>query len=646
LSPTPIWTPSTDAIERSALTTFTRHLEKVAGRAFPTYAALHQFSIHENRTFWRAFLGWSEVTFEGDVEPVREGDDCETATFFPGLRLNYAENLLKTTSHLRDDAPALLAINESGERTRLTRGELRAQVLGVAQSLRRLGVGPGDRVAALARNQPNAVVAALATASLGATWSSVSPDMGADLVLTRFGQLEPRVLLFHGEFAFQGVRRSTKERNTEVAQSLPTSRTVMFFEELEPDSSPLSAFPRFSFSHPLFVLYSSGTTGPPKSIVHGAGGTLLEHVKEHRLHTNLGPGDRMLFVTSAGWMMWNWLLSALASGVEIVLLDGSPTYPEADSLWRIVEEERITVLGTSAAYLEYCRDAELHPGRRNLEALRTILSTGSVLHDPLYSWVKEHVKDLPLQSISGGTDILGCFVLGNPNLPMYAGESQCLSLGMDVRMLGAEPADVSAGAADRLPIGELVCANPFPSRPVGFLGDPDRIRYHEAYFSQNPGCWTHGDLITITDRGTARIHGRSDGVLNIRGNRVGPAEIYCVLESFSEIGDAMAIEQKAPREVGGSRLVLLVVMRNGAVLDRPLQLRMKKELSMRASAAHVPSVIAQVSALPMTHNRKRSERAARDVLNGRAAANRASLANPECLEEIARHPDLSLQDDN
>src|SRR4030095_3553152 len=371
------------------------------------------------------------------------------------------------------------------------------------------------------------------------------------------------VLLFHGEFAHQGVRRSTKERDTEIAQSLPTSRSVMFFEELEPDSSPLSGFPRFPFSPPLFVLYSSGTTGPPKSIVHGAGGTLLEHVKEHRLHTNLGPGDRLLFVTSAGWMMWNWLLSALASGVQIVLLDGSPTYPEADSLWDIVEKERITVLGTSAAYLQYCRDAELRPARHNLDALRAILSTGSVLHDPFYTWVKENVKDLPLQSISGGNDILGCFVLGNPNLPVYAGESQCLSLGMDVRMMGAEQGDA----------GELVCANPFPSRPVGFLADSDRSRYHDAYFSQYPGYWTHGELITITDRGTARIHGRSDGVLNIRGNRVGPAEIYRVLESFPEIGDAMAIEQKAPREVGGSRLVLLVVMRNGGALDRPLQLR-------------------------------------------------------------------------
>jgi acetoacetyl-CoA synthetase len=638
--PTPIWTPSAGAVERSAMTAFTRHLENVAGRSFQSYSELHRFSIVENRLFWRTFLEWSEITCEGDVEPVRMGDDCETAEFFPGLRLNYAENLLKETPQLRDDAPALLAISESGERLRMTRGELRARVLGVAQTLRNIGIGPNDRVAALARNQADAVVAALAAAALGAIWSSVSPDMGADLVLTRFGQLEPRLLLFHGEFAHHGVRRSVKERGSEVAQSLPTSRKVMFFEELDPDPSPLPSFTRFPFSQPLFVLYSSGTTGPPKSIVHGAGGTLLEHFNEHRLHTDLGPGDRMLFVTTAGWMMWNWMLSALASGVEIVLLDGSPTFPEADSLWRIVEEERITVLGTSAAYLQYCRDADLHPGRRDLDSLRAILSTGSVLDDALYPWVKERVKDLPLQSISGGTDILGCFVLGNPNLPVDAGESQCLSLGMDVRMLGAEPADGSAvSSTDRLPIGELVCANPFPSRPIGFLSDPDRSRYHEAYFSQNPGYWTHGDLITITDRGTARIHGRSDGVLNIRGNRVGPAEIYRVLQDFPEIGDALAIEQKAPREAG-SRLVLLVMMKNGAALDRPLQLRIKKELSTRASAAHIPAVIAQVAALPMTHNRKRSERAARDVLNGRAPANRASLANPECLDEIARHPDL------
>lgn len=645
MTPNPIWTPSADAIERSAMTAFTRHLENVAGQSFKSYRELHRFSIDENRMFWRTFLEWSQITVEGDADPVRVGDDCATAAFFPGLQLNYAENLLQETARLRDEMPALLSINESGERVRMTRGELRARVLGVAQILRNIGVGPGDRVAALARNHADAVVAALATASLGAIWSSASPDMGADLVLTRFGQLEPKVLLFHGEFAYQGVRRPVQERGAEVARSLPASRTVMYFEELEPDGSLLPSFPRFPFSHPLFVLYSSGTTGPPKSIVHGAGGTILEHMKEHRLHTDLGPGDRMLFVTSAGWMMWNWLISALGSGVEIVLLDGSPTYPEADSLWRIVEEERVTVLGTSATYLQFCRDADLHPGRRDLNSLRAILSTGSVLHDGLYAWVKERVKDLPLQSISGGTDILGCFVLGNPNLPVYAGESQCLSLGMDVRMLGAEPAVAgrSTPAGGVVPAGELVCANPFPSRPIGFLADPDRSRYHEAYFAQNPGFWTHGDLITITERGTARIHGRSDGVLNIRGNRVGPAEIYRVLESFPEIGDAMAIEQEAPREPGGSRLVLLVVMSNGAALERPLQLRIKKELSTRASSAHVPSVIAKVSALPMTHNRKRSESAARDVLNGRAASNLPSLINPECLQEIARHPDLRVE---
>jgi acetoacetyl-CoA synthetase len=447
---------------------------------------------------------------------------------------------------------------------------------------------------------------------------------------SRLQQLNPRFLLAHHEFTLQGVRRQVEDRVTAVAQALSVNATPL--EELaSKGSSMLPSFPRFSFVHPLFVLYSSGTTGIPKAIVHGAGGAILEHMKEHRLHTDLGPGDRMLFVTSCGWMMWNWLLSALASGVEIVLFDGSPTYPEADSLWRIVERERITVLGSSPAYLQYCQSGGIVPRERfDLSSLRAILSTGSVLHDSQFEWVKKNVSDIPVQSISGGTDILGCFVLGNPNLPVYAGESQCISLGMDVRMMTAEESMETDGRA----AGELVCANPFPSRPLGFLSDPEGRRYHEAYFAQNPGYWTHGDWITITARGTARIHGRSDGVLNVRGNRIGPAEIYRVLQDFPEIAEAMALEQKAPKEPGGARLVLLVVMRDGAALDRPLTLRIKKELSQRASTAHVPAVIAQVDALPVTHNGKRSERAARDVLNGKEVANREALANPECLEEI------------
>jgi acetoacetyl-CoA synthetase len=474
--------------------------------------------------------------------------------------------------------------------------------------------------------------------------------VGTEAMLNRFRQLEPVVLLAHTDYPYQGVRRSVADRVREVASALPSLRHLLLLAESEAPAGlavparrfeevtgpPLAAWPRLPFNHPLFILFSSGTTGVPKCIVHGVGGTLLEHAKEHRLHSDLGPADTLYFHTSTGWMMWNWLLTALASGTRIVLYDGSISFPEDDAVWRLISREKVTVFGTSPAYLQYCRDAGIVPRERvDLAALRAMQSTGSILFDSQYDWVRENVKPLPLQSISGGTDIIGCFVLGNPNLPVYRGESQCVSLGLDVRALA--PPD--APASDT---GELVCARPFPSRPIGLFGDPDGRRFHDAYFSQNPGVWTHGDYVQLTDRGTARILGRSDGVLNVRGIRIGPAEIYHVLQDFPEVAEAMAVEQAAPNEPGGARLVLLVVLRGGAQLDRPLTLRIKKELSRRASAAHVPGVIAQVKELPTTFSNKRSEKAARDVLNGRPATNAGALNNPDCLEEIRHHPALQL----
>ena len=380
------------------------------------------------------------------------------------------------------------------------------------------------------------------------------------------------------------------------------------------------------FNHPLFVLFSSGTTGRPKGIVHGAGGTLLEHVKEHRLHTDLRAGDLLFYQTSLAWMMWNWQLSALASGAGILCYDGAVTSP--DALWRIVASERVTVFGTSPAYLQLCEELHYSPAvSLDLTALRAVLSTGSILHDHQYDWVREHVGDLPLQSISGGTDIVGCFVLGNPNLPVERGTIQCRSLGLDVR---ARPA---TSTPDCDGIGELVCCNPFPSRPLGFVADPDGARFHDAYFAANPGMWTHGDLTEIDDLGRIRMHGRSDGVLNVNGVRIGPAEIYRVLSEIAEVHEAMAVQQDLP---SGSRVVLFVVLRAPARLDAALVVRLRRELARRASPLHVPKVIVEVDELPRTHSGKLSERAARDAVNDVPVVNAGALANPWSLDGLRR----------
>jgi acetoacetyl-CoA synthetase len=634
-----VYEPCQEIIEQSQMTEFARRLQHVTGRAFPTYDALHCFCSQEFRVFWKQFLGWSKLKYDGDITSVCVGDEIENAVFFPDIRLNYAENLLAPSAN--DDAIAVIACHSADGRECVSRRELREKVFRLANALEGLGLSQGDRVVAILRNDADALAAALAVVALGATLSVAAPEMGVEAILARFAPLTPKLLLAHAAARAHDTGQPLGLRVAEVARHLPSLEAVIALDGDLPSPLPQAVlrlvelvsrgtaekfhWKRFPFNHPLFIVFSSGTTGPPKCIVHGAGGTLLEHVKEHRLHCDLTRNDTMFFHTSCAWMMWNWQLSALATGVKLVLYDG-PLH-SAETLWAMVARENVTVFGTSAVYLKMCEDAGLLP-TGNLTALRAVLSTGSILYDHQYHWMRYNVKPIPLQSISGGTDILGCFLLGNPNLPVYAGESQCKSLGLDVRAKANDP-----GLAEG--VGELICANPFPSRPLGFFGDADGARFHDAYFAQNAGIWTHGDLIEFTGDGSARLHGRSDGVLNVHGNRIGPAEIYRVLQAFSQIEDALVVERRLGTGLEQNQMVLLLVLRRGKILDGELTGRIRRELAARNSSAHVPDLILNVPELPFTHSGKRSEAAARDAVNGTTVRNQAALRNPECLEAIS-----------
>jgi acetoacetyl-CoA synthetase len=576
------------------------------------------------------------------------------ARFFPGATLNFADNLLHGVAGPQEGLEARAALlfrSENGVDRELSYGELRREVARVAAGLVACGVTAGNRVAGYLPNVPEAVIAMLASASLGAIWSSCSPDFGAPAVVERFGQIAPKVLFAADGYRYGGKTLDCMPRVAEVAQQLGVEQLVVIpyigpqpqlpsvgsgrsclWEDFGTPGSALSFVPLL-FNHPLYILFSSGTTGKPKCIVHGAGGTLLQHLKEHLLHTDLKPGDRLFYFTTCSWMMWNWLVSALACGTTVVLYDGSPFHPKT-VLWRMAQDLKVTHFGTSAKYLSALQKHEVRPANEvDLSCLRMVLSTGSPLSPPSFDYVYACVKaDLHLASISGGTDIVSCFALGSPLLPVHRGELQCRGLGMRVEIFNAQ------GQSVRGERGELVCTAPFPSMPLGFWDDPDSRRYRAAYFERFPGVWHHGDFATLTEHDGLIIHGRSDAVLNPGGVRIGTAELYSAVESLPEVAEALAVGQDWADDV---RVVLFVRLADGLILDEPLRQKIRDTIRAHTTPRHVPARIVAVPDLPRTRSGKLSEIAVRQVIHGLPVTNLESLADPLVLEHFRDLPDLA-----
>jgi len=639
-----LWQPDSARVRRAHLTRFIDRVIARRGVSVPDYATLHRWSVESPAAFWGELATFCDLHWRRSPDAVLADANRNPGTrWFPGGTLNFAENLLR----FRDDRPALIWRDEAGSRGELSYRQLQEQVARAAAGLRRLGVGTGDRVAAFLPNGPEAVIGMLATTSLGAIWSSCSPDFGAASVVDRFGQIRPKVLIATGGYAYAGKRIDTTATVVKLAAQLPgltavvwtgadgpASRRNLSWEAFTAEAASLD-FIALPFDHPVYVLYSSGTTGPPKAIVHGAGGTLLQHLKEHLLHTDLHRDDRLFYFTTCGWMMWNWLVSGLASGATLVLYDGSPTQPDYTALWRMVDEEGITVFGTSARYLAGLAKSGFRPRDScRLGTVRTILSTGSPLAPETFDDVYAAVKtDVQLSSISGGTDIVACFALGNPLLPVHRGELQCAGLGMAVDVFDDAGRTLAAGQ------GELVCTLPFPSQPAGFWGDPDGSRYRRAYFERFPGVWAHGDYAERTRSGGFLIHGRSDATLNPGGVRIGTAELYRVVESVAEVRESVAVGQLWQ---GDERIMLFVVLVDGTVLDSALVERIRATVRRDLSPRHVPAKVLQVPDLPRTRSGKLSELAVRAVVNGGSPGNREALANPESLENFRNRPEYRL----
>ncbi|MGD9861406.1 MAG: acetoacetate--CoA ligase [Marinobacterium sp.] len=643
----PLWAPDEARCRATRLYDFMQTLNQRHQLDLNNYQALHQWSTEHSETFWSDLWDYAGIIGDKGNRVLEHPERMPGARWFPDARLNFAQNLLR----YRDQRPAVIFRGEDDTRIELSHAELYLQVAQLASALRREGVTRGDRVSGFMPNIPATLIGMLATASIGAIWSSCSPDFGINGVLDRFGQVEPKILLTTDGYRYNGKRLNSLERVQGIADQLHSVEKIVVvpFLEATPDISGLDRavllpdfidaqaseieFEPLPFDHPLYVMYSSGTTGVPKCIVHSAGGTLIQHLKEHILHTDVGRDDCLFYYTTCGWMMWNWLVSGLATGCTLMLFDGSPFAPQPSILWDIAEQEGITVFGTSAKYIAALEKAGVKPREsHNLEKLRSVLSTGSPLAHESFEYVYRDIKhELQLSSISGGTDIVSCFALGCPIRPVYAGELQCRGLGMAVEIFDDN------GKPVRGEKGELVCTRPFPSMPIGFWNDEHGQKYHDAYFGQFDNIWAHGDYGEITEHDGLIIHGRSDAVLNPGGVRIGTAEIYRQVEKVDEVLESLCIGQPWDNDV---RVVLFVRLKEGFNLTDELIKRIRDTIRANTTPRHVPAKVIQVTDIPRTISGKIVELAVRKVVLGEEVKNKDALANPEALELFCDLPEL------
>jgi len=646
-----LWQPDAERIAQSRMDNFRRDINQRHGLTLSSYTDLHRWSVDQREAFWQAIVDFFDIRFHTQPDAVlREGAQMPSAEWFPGATLNFAEHLLRR----RDDAVAVIAVAENGQREQLTWAELAEQVAGFQASLMACGIGLGDRVAACMPNTWQTLVAMLATTSLGAIWSCSSPDFGTHGVIDRFGQIEPKVLITCAGYRYAGKDIDQTTKVNEILAQLPSlqqliivpyareqaraedyrshANVTLWNDFYQPGGEP--RFVPVPFNHPLYVLYSSGTTGIPKCIVHSTGGVLLQHPKEHGLHVDLGPGDRLFYYTTCGWMMWNWLVSALAVGSAVVLYDGSPFHPGDERLLDLIDDERISVFGTSPKFLATLESSGLKPAHsHDLSSLKTLLCTGSALSPQSYDFVYRDVKrDVCLASMSGGTDVVSCFVNGNPLSAVRRGEIMGKSLGMAVEVWN------DAGVAVIGEKGELVCTRHFPAMPIGLWHDPDGEKLRKSYFSLFPGVWAQGDYAEQLPHGGMLIHGRSDAVLNPGGVRIGTAEIYRQVEKVPQVLDSVAIGQQWQDDV---RVVLFVRLQDGVALDDELQQQIRQVIRANTTPRHVPAKIVAVTDIPRTISGKVVELAVRNVVHGEPVKNTDALANPEALEQFRNRPELS-----